>query len=93
MQLSYDYAKDHALMCLCANYESHLRMSLALPGEDLLIMRQEALLLVPGRSLPLFGSLASLRTGAREGVMRVRNVCPDQNLSVRCKYPKNSDNK
>ena len=25
MQLSYDYAKDRALMCLRANYESHLR--------------------------------------------------------------------
>ena len=25
MQLSYDCAKDHALMCLRANYESHLR--------------------------------------------------------------------
>ena len=24
MQLSYDYAKDRALMCLRANYESHL---------------------------------------------------------------------
>ena len=26
MQLSYDYAKDRALMCLRANYESHLRI-------------------------------------------------------------------
>ena len=25
MQLSYDYAKDRALICLRANYESHLR--------------------------------------------------------------------
>ena len=25
MQLSYDCAKDRALMCLRANYESHLR--------------------------------------------------------------------
>ena len=58
------------------------KMSLALPGEDLLIMRQRALLLVPGRNLPPFGSLASLRTGAREGVMRARDVCPDQNLSA-----------
>ena len=28
MQLSYDYAKDRALMCLRANYESHLRIDL-----------------------------------------------------------------
>ena len=28
MQLSYDYAKDRALMCLRANYESHLRIQL-----------------------------------------------------------------
>ena len=27
MQLSYDYAKDHASICLCANYESYLRRS------------------------------------------------------------------
>ena len=27
MQLSYDYAKDRALMCLRANYESHLSKS------------------------------------------------------------------
>ena len=27
MQLSYDYAKDRALMCLRANYESHLSMT------------------------------------------------------------------
>ena len=27
MQLSYDYAKDRALMCLRANYESHLRIA------------------------------------------------------------------
>ena len=26
MQLSYDCAKDRALMCLRANYESHLRL-------------------------------------------------------------------
>ena len=26
MQLSYDYAKDRALMCLRANYESHLSL-------------------------------------------------------------------
>ena len=58
------------------------RMSLALPGGDLLIMRQGALLLVPGRNLPPFGSLAPLRTGAREGAMRARDVCPDQNLSA-----------
>ena len=57
-------------------------MSLALPGKDLLIMRQRALLLVPERNLPPFGSLASLRTGARESVMRARDVCPDQNLSA-----------
>ena len=82
MQLSYDYAKDRALICLRANYESHLRMSLALPGEDLLIMRQRILLLVPGRNLPPFGSLAPLRAGARGGVMRARDMCPDQNLSV-----------
>ena len=29
MQLSYDYAKDRALMCLRANYESHLRILVA----------------------------------------------------------------
>ena len=56
-------------------------MSLALPGEDLLIMRQRTLLLVPGRNLLPFGSLTQLRTGARESVMRARDVCPDQNLS------------
>ena len=30
MQLSYDYAKDRALMCLRANYESHLRNNRAM---------------------------------------------------------------
>ena len=29
MQLSYDYAKDRALMCLGANYESHPRTATA----------------------------------------------------------------
>ena len=29
-----------------------------------------------------FGSLAPLRTGAREGVMRERDMLPDQNFSV-----------
>ena len=58
------------------------RMSLALPGKGLLIMRQRALLPVPGRNLPPFGSLAPLRTGAREGVMRARDMCPDQNFSA-----------
>ena len=58
------------------------RMSLVLPGEDLLIMRQRALLLVPGRNLPPFGSLAPLRAGARESVMRARDMCSDQNLSA-----------
>ena len=58
------------------------RMSLALPGKGLLIMRQRALLPVPGRNLPPFGSLTPLRTGAREGVMRARDMCPDQNLSA-----------
>ena len=28
MQLSYDYAKDRALICLRANYESHLMFKL-----------------------------------------------------------------
>ena len=57
------------------------KMSLVLPGEDLLIMRQRTPpLLVPGRNLPTFGSLAPLRTGACEGVMRARDMCPDQNL-------------
>ena len=36
MQLSYDYAKDRALMCLRANYESHLWKDLLklLKGRD-----------------------------------------------------------
>ena len=29
MQLSYDYAKDRALICLRANYESHLRIPMS----------------------------------------------------------------
>ena len=33
-------------------------------------------------------SLIPLRAGAREGVMRERNMCPDQDFPVRCKYPK-----
>ena len=35
-----------------------------------------------------FGSPAPLRTGAREGVMQARDIRSDQNLLVRCKYPK-----
>ena len=38
-------------------------------------------------------SLIPLRAGAREGVMRMRNMCPDHNLSVRRRYPKNSDDR
>ena len=58
------------------------RISLALPGEGLLIMRQRALLLMPGRNLPLFGTLAPLRAGARKSVMWARDMCLDQNLSA-----------
>ena len=58
------------------------RTSLALPGDDHSIMRQIFSLPVSGRNLHPLGSLAPLRTSARENAMRVRNVCPDQNLSV-----------
>ena len=61
---------------------STTRMSLALPGDDHSIMRQIFSLLVLGRNPPPLGSLAPLRTGAREGIMWVRNMDPDQNLSV-----------
>ena len=35
MQLSYDYAKDRALMCLRANYESHLSIYRIMKGNGL----------------------------------------------------------
>ena len=47
-----------------------------------MIMRQRAPLLVPGRGLPPLGGPAPLRTGAREGAMRARDMRPDQNLSA-----------
>ena len=34
MQLSYDYARDRALMCLRANYESHLRVRSSLLNSE-----------------------------------------------------------
>ena len=50
-------------------------------------------LLASRRDSSPFGSLTPLRTGAREDIMRARNMYPDRNLSVRCKYPKNLGNK
>ena len=43
MQLSYDYAKDRALMCLRANYESHLSFAYHEKSESLLklVRKQE----------------------------------------------------
>ena len=41
----------------------------------------------------LLGNLASLGTGAREGVMQVRHTCLHQNISVRHKYSINSCSK
>ena len=69
------------------------RMSLALPGDGHSIMRQIFSLLVSGRNPPPLGSLAPLRTGARENTIRVRNICPDQNLSVNERGHLNSDGK
>ena len=78
-QFTCDGPYSIALLALAASDQD---VPMALPGEDLLIMRQRTLLLVPGRNLPPFGSLAPLRTGARESVMRARDMCPDQNLSA-----------
>ena len=78
---------------LSLRLQQAIRMSLTLPVRDLLIMRQILSLLALRRTLSSFGNLTSLQTGTQENTIWVRNTCPDQNLSVRCKYPKNSGSK